>query len=66
MFKNCKWVITIEKVELGSFGGKGERMQFDSSSSRNALKHKRFERINSNEKMLKWYRECVVSYYLNF
>jgi hypothetical protein len=30
MFKNCKWVVAIEKLELGNFGGEGEKMQFDS------------------------------------
>ncbi len=41
MFRNCKWVVAIEKLELGSFSGEGERMQFDSSSSKNALRHKK-------------------------
>jgi hypothetical protein len=40
MFKNYKWVVTIEKLKLGSFGGKPrERMQFDSSSSKNVPRH---------------------------
>jgi hypothetical protein len=26
MFSNCKRVVAIEKMELGSFGGKGEQM----------------------------------------
>ncbi len=50
MFRNCKWVITIEKLELGSFGGEGGIMQFDFSSSNNAPRYKRFERLNSNKK----------------
>jgi hypothetical protein len=50
MFRNHKWVIVVEKLKLGSFGGKGEIMQFDFSSSNNALKHKMFERLNSNKK----------------
>jgi hypothetical protein len=50
MFRNCKWVIAIENLELGSFGGEGERMQFDFSSSKNVPRHKRFERLNSNKK----------------
>jgi hypothetical protein len=39
-------------LELGSFGGEGEIMQFDSSSSKNAPRHKRFERMNSNKKQV--------------
>jgi hypothetical protein len=62
MFRNCKWVVTIEKLELGSFGGEGENMKFDSSSSKKAPKHKRFERVKNK---LKWYRECAVSYSFN-
>ncbi len=50
MFRNCKWIVTIEKMELGNFGGEGERMQFDSLSSKNALRHKRLEKLNSNKK----------------
>jgi hypothetical protein len=50
MFRNCKWVVAIEKLELGSFDGEGEIMQFDSPSNKNALKHKRFRRLNSNKK----------------
>jgi len=50
MFKNCKWVVAIKKLELGSFGGEGGKMQFYSSSNKNAPKHKRFERLNSNKK----------------
>jgi hypothetical protein len=38
-------------------------MQFDSSISNNAPRHKRFERQNSNKKRLN--RKCAVSYYLN-
>jgi len=26
ILKNCKWVVTVEKMELGSFGGEGEIM----------------------------------------
>jgi hypothetical protein len=26
MFKNCKWVVTIEKLELGNYGEEGEKM----------------------------------------
>jgi len=26
MFRNCKWVIVVEKLELGSFGGEEEKM----------------------------------------
>jgi hypothetical protein len=50
MFRNCKWVVAVEKLELDSIGGKGEIMQFDYSSSKNAPKHKRFERLYSNKK----------------
>jgi hypothetical protein len=50
MYRNCKWVVAIKKLDLGNFGGEGERMQFDSSISKNALRHKRFEILNSNKK----------------
>jgi hypothetical protein len=50
MFKNYKWVVVVEKFELGIFGGEGERIQFDSSSSKNAPRQKRFQRLNSNKK----------------
>jgi len=46
MFSNCKWMVVVEKMELCNSGGKGERMQFDSSSIKNDLRHKRFERLN--------------------
>jgi hypothetical protein len=42
-------VVAIEKMELGSLGGKGEKMKFNSSSSKNDPRHKRFERLNSNK-----------------
>jgi hypothetical protein len=35
---------------------------FYPSSSKNAHKHKRFKRLNSNKNMLKWYNECAISY----
>ncbi len=47
IFKNCKWVVVVEKMELGSSGGEGEKMWFDFSSSENVPRHKRFERLNS-------------------
>jgi hypothetical protein len=50
MFRNCKWVVAVEKLELGSYGGEGEKLQFDYSSNKNAHRHKRFERLNSNKK----------------
>jgi len=43
-------VVVIEKMELGSLGGEGEIMHFDSSNNKNDPKHKRFERLNSNKK----------------
>ncbi len=46
MFRNCKWVVVVEKLEPSSSGGEGGRMQFDSSCSKNAPRHKRFERLN--------------------
>jgi hypothetical protein len=46
MFRNCKWVVGIETLELGSYSGKEERIQFYSSSNKNAPRHKRFERLN--------------------
>jgi hypothetical protein len=39
-------MVVVEKMELCNSGGKGERMQFDSSSIKNDLRHKRFERLN--------------------
>ncbi len=51
MFKKYKWVVAIEKFELGIFGGEGEIMQFDYSSSKNVPRHKRFQRLNSNIKI---------------
>jgi hypothetical protein len=50
MFNNYKWVVAIKIMEIGNSSGKGEKMQFDSSSSNNDLRHKRFERLNSNKK----------------
>jgi hypothetical protein len=52
MFRNCKQIVNVEKIELGNFGGEGERMQYDSLSSKNAFRHKRFERLNSNKKQV--------------
>jgi hypothetical protein len=43
MFSNCKHVVVVEKMELGSSGGEGERMQFDSSSSKNDPTHKKIK-----------------------
>jgi hypothetical protein len=37
-------------MELGSFGGEGEKIQFDFSSSKNAPIHLRLKRLNSNKK----------------
>jgi hypothetical protein len=51
-FSNCKWVVAIEKMELGSLNGEGERMQFDSSNNKNDPRHKRFERLNYNKKQV--------------
>jgi hypothetical protein len=50
MFRSCKWVVVVKKLELGSSSEKGKKMQFDSSSSKGAPRHKRFERLNSNKK----------------
>ncbi len=52
MFRNCKRVVTVEKMELGSYGVEGGKMQFDSSSSKNVPRRKRFERLNSNKKQV--------------
>jgi hypothetical protein len=30
MFINCKRIVNVEKMEIGNFGGEGERMHFDS------------------------------------
>jgi hypothetical protein len=38
------------KVGAKYFWWRGEIMQFDYLSSKNAPKHKRFERLNSNKK----------------
>jgi hypothetical protein len=43
-------MVAIEKMELVSSVGDGGKMQFSSLSSKNDLKHKRFDRLNSNEK----------------
>jgi hypothetical protein len=40
-------------------------MQFDSSCSKNVPRHKRFEKKIKIKNMLKWYRECAVSFYFN-
>ncbi len=40
----------MEKMELVSFGGNGKRMQFSSSSGKNDIRRKRFDRLNSNKK----------------
>jgi len=50
MFRNHKWVVVVEKLELDSFSGEGEITHFDFSNNKNALKHKMFERLNSNKK----------------
>jgi hypothetical protein len=50
MFRNHKWVVVVEKLERGSSSGEGEITHFNFSSSKNALKHKMFERLNSNKK----------------
>jgi uncharacterized protein YxeA len=52
MYRNCKWVVAVKKLKLGSYSRKGERMQFDSSSSKNVPTHKRFEKLNSNKKQV--------------
>jgi hypothetical protein len=52
MSRNCKWVITVKKLELGSSIIEGGKIQFDSSNSENAPRHKRFERLNSNKKQV--------------
>jgi hypothetical protein len=39
-------------MELNSSSGKGEIMQFDFSSSKNAPRDKRFKRLNSNKKQV--------------
>jgi hypothetical protein len=52
MFRNCTWVVGIEKLDLGNSSGEGERMQFDSSITKNVFIHKRFERLNSNKKQV--------------
>jgi hypothetical protein len=43
-------MVAVKKMELVSSGGKGERMQFDSSSSKNHPRCKGFERLDSNKK----------------
>jgi hypothetical protein len=50
MFKNCKCVVVVEKLELGNFGGEGGKIQFDFSNNKNAPRHETFERLNSNKK----------------
>jgi hypothetical protein len=63
MFKNCKWIVAIEKLDPSSFDEERGNMQFDSSISKNAPRHKRFENLNSNLKRLN--KKCAISYYLN-
>jgi hypothetical protein len=48
MSRNCKWFITVTKLLLVLLE-RGRKMQFDYSSSENAPRHKRFERLNSNK-----------------
>jgi hypothetical protein len=43
-------MVAIEKLELVSLSGDGEKMQFFSSSDKNDLRCKRFDRLNSNKK----------------
>ncbi len=50
MCRNCKWMVAIEKMELISSGGDGGKMQLFSSSSKNDLRCKRFDRLNLNKK----------------
>jgi hypothetical protein len=39
-------MVVVEKMEVLSLGGDGEKMQFSSSSAKNDLRHKRFDRLN--------------------
>jgi len=48
-FLILKWVVTIEKLELHSYGQKGQIMQFDFPSNKNAPRYKKFEKLNSNK-----------------
>jgi hypothetical protein len=43
-------MVVVEKMELVSLGGDGERMYFFSSSGNNDLKCKRFDELNSKTK----------------
>jgi hypothetical protein len=43
-------MVAIEKMELVSLGGDGERMQFSFSSGKNDLRRNKFDKLNSNKK----------------
>jgi hypothetical protein len=46
-------MVAVEKMELVSSSGDGEKMQFSSSSAKNDLRHKIFDILNSNKKEAK-------------
>jgi hypothetical protein len=48
MFSYWKHVVAIEKMDLGSSGLEGEKIQFSFSRNKNNPRCKRFERLNSN------------------
>jgi hypothetical protein len=39
-------MVVVEKMEVLSLSGDGEKIQFSSSSAKNDLRHKRFDRLN--------------------
>jgi hypothetical protein len=43
-------MVAIEKMELVSLSGDGEKMQFSSSCAKTDLRHKVFERLYWNKK----------------
>jgi hypothetical protein len=50
MCSNSKWKVAIEKMELLSSGGDGEKNVVFFFNSKNDLRCKRVDRLNSNKK----------------
>jgi hypothetical protein len=61
MLRNCKWVIVIEKMELSSYSGKGEKCYLIFQVARMLLNIRGLKDRIQIKKRLKWYKECVVS-----
>jgi hypothetical protein len=81
-FNDCKHVVKVERMQLGSIGGvwklkyrshwyyRGERMKFDYTSSKNGRRCKRLREWMKIKNNFKRYIQCKVSwatsYCLNF